>query len=127
MDSNRRAIIGAVLASAVVLAAGCAAAMQPPSSASAPVELVVTTDVGADLRFVPGEVSAPARTRVRVVFRNVSTQSHNLTFEAPIAGGTRTIVEPGGSDTLELLTPGPGRYAFGCTIHMGMSGTLAVN
>lgn len=127
MDSRRRAILGTILAAAGVLAAGCAGPAQSTPSASAAVELVVTTDAGADLRFVPGEVIAPARTRVRVTFRNVSTQPHNLTFDGPIGGGTRTIVEAGGSDAVELVTPGPGRYAFGCTIHMGMSGTLAVN
>jgi plastocyanin len=127
VDSNRRAILCAILASATVLAAGCAASAQPTASASAAVvELVVATDVGANLRFVPDEVTAPARTRVRVTFRNASTQPHNLTFEAPISGGTRTIVEAGGSDAIDLVTPGPGRYSFGCTIHMGMSGTLAV-
>lgn len=127
MDSNRRAILGAILASAAVLAAGCATPAQPTPSTSAAFELAVTTDVGTDLRFVPDEVTAPPRTRVRVMFRNVSTLPHNLTFDAPIAGGTRTIVEAGGSDAIELVTPGPGRYAFGCTIHVGMSGTLAVN
>lgn len=127
MDSRRRVILGTILACAAVLAAGCAGPAQSTPSATAVFELVVTTDGGADLRFVPGEVIAPARTRVRVTFRNVSTQPHNLTFDAPIVAGTRTIVEAGGFDAVELVTPGPGRYAFGCTIHMGMSGTLAVN
>ena len=127
MDSKRRVILGTILASAAVFAAGCALPAQSTPSASATVEVLVTTDVGADLRFVPAEVSAPALTRVRVTFRNVSTQPHNLTFDAPLGGGTRTIVEAGGSDAVELVTPGPGRYVFGCTIHMGMSGTLAVN
>lgn len=127
MGAKRRVILGTILALAAVLAAGCAGPAQSTPSASAAVELVVTTDGGADLRFVPAEVIAPARTRVRVTFRNVSTQPHNLTFDAPIVAGTRTIVEAGGVDAIELVTPGPGRYAFSCTIHVGMSGTLAVN
>jgi plastocyanin len=91
------------------------------------VEVVVSTDVAAGLRFVPDEVGAPSRTAVRLTFRNVSTEAHNLTFEPPISGGTRTIVEATGSDAIELVTPAPGRYTFVCTIHMGMSGTLTVN
>jgi plastocyanin len=86
----------------------------------------VTTDGAAELRFLPGEVTAPAHTPLRVVFRNASTQPHNLTFAAPIAGRSRTIVEAGTSDTIELTAREPGRFAFGCTIHMGMSGTLVV-
>jgi plastocyanin len=90
------------------------------------VEVVVTTDTGADLRFMPSDPSAPARTQVRLVFRNVSTQPHNLTLDAPLSRGTRTIVEAGSSDVIDFVTPAPGRYTFACTIHMGMTGALTV-
>ena len=125
MGLKRRAGRAALLASAAVLAA-CVASAQPVPTAGDSPEVVVTTDSGAELRFVPAEVVAPPNTPVRLVFRNASTQPHNLTFDAPLAGRTRTIVEAGGSDVIELTTPGPGRYGFGCTIHMGMSGTLDV-
>jgi plastocyanin len=116
------ALAVAVLA---VVVAGCVPTAQATPS-NGVVEVIVATDTAADLRFVPAEVTAPARTPIRVTLRNLSTQPHNLTFESPVDRGTRTIVEPGGSDVVDMVTPGPGRYAFACTIHMGMSGTLVV-
>ena len=118
-------MVAAAVAASAVVAAGCGPSVQASPSNGA-VEVIVATDGAADLRYVPAEVRAPARTPIRVMFRNLSTQPHNLTFEIPVGRGTRTIVEPGGSDFVDLVTPGPGRYAFACTIHMGMSGTLAV-
>lgn len=127
MDWTRRAIACAIVASMTVVAAGCAATAQPtPSSSAAVRELVITTDVAAELRFVPAAVSAPAHTPIRLTLRNLSTQAHNLTFANLALGGTRTIVEAGGSDAFDLVTPGPGQYPFACTIHMEMSGTLTV-
>lgn len=122
---NRLAILRAILALAAGLAA-CGEPAQPTGPTSGAVELVVTTDAAAELRFLPGEMTAPASTPLRVVFRNVSTQPHNLTFDAPVAGRTRTIVDAGTSDAFELTALRRGRFAFGCTIHMGMSGTLVV-
>ena len=43
-----------------------------------------------------------------------------------MTAATRTIVEPGGSDLLSVVPPGPGAYAFVCTIHEGMAGRLLV-
>lgn len=127
MDWIRRVIACAVVALMTVVVAGCAATAQPTPSASAAVrELVIATDGASELRFVPAAVSAPARTPIRLTLRNVSTQAHNLTFANPALGGTRTIVEAGGSDAFDLVTPGPGRYRFACTIHMEKSGTLTV-
>jgi len=129
--TDRRAGLRAILAAAIVVVTGCvagwAASAQPtPSTSAAPLELTVTTDLAEGLRFLPAEIRAPARAHVRVTLRNLSTESHNLTFQAPIAAATRTIVEAGGSDVVDFVTPGPGRYAFVCTIHMEMSGTLEV-
>jgi plastocyanin len=115
------------LASAVTLLAGCAAwAPATPSPSPVVVELTVATDTAAGLRYVPDQIGAPAHARVRLTLRNLSTEAHNLTFDAPVSGATRTIVEPGGSDVIDLVTPAPGRYSFVCTIHMEMSGTLTV-
>lgn len=124
-----RAILAPAMVAAVVVASLVASSCAPSVQATPTdglLEVIVATDGGAHLRYVPAEVSAPARTKIRVTFRNLSTQPHNLTFESPVGRGTRTIVEPGGSDFVDIVTPGPGRYAFACTIHMGMSGTLAV-
>jgi plastocyanin len=127
MHPGRRAVLRAILGFALLFAASCATSPPAsPSTSGAVMEVVVATDVAAKLLFRPTEVSAPARTRIRLTFRNVSTQAHNLTFDAPMSGATRTIVEAGGSDAIDFLTPGPGRYSFACTIHMGMTGTLTV-
>ena len=37
-----------------------------------------------------------------------------------------TVVVPGASETLEFKAPDPGEYAFVCTLHPGMGGTLVV-
>jgi plastocyanin len=111
---------------ALAVAGGCV----PPGSArpagTPAIELTVSSAAGDALAFVPDSIAAPAGTSVRITFRNMSSQSHNLTFHAPISVGSRTIVDAGASDALVLLTPGPGRYPFVCTIHMDMSGTLVV-
>lgn len=110
----------------LAVAAACALPIASRQSATPGLELVVSSAPGEVLSFVPGGISAPAATLVRVRFRNGSSQAHNLTFQAPISAATRTIVEPGASDAATFETPGPGSYTFVCTIHMGMSGTLTV-
>jgi plastocyanin len=108
-----------------LLAAGCLAQGSAPATAA--VELTVSSAAGNALAFVPDVLAAPAGALTRVTFRNVSSQSHNLTFQAPISVGSRTIVEAGTSDVIALTTPTQaGQYRFVCTIHEGMSGTLAV-
>lgn len=127
MDWMGQAVARAVVASMTVVLAGCAVAAPPaPSSSGAVRQVVIATDPATELRFVPAAVSAAPTSAIRLTFRNVSTQAHNLTFADPKLGATRTIVEAGGSDAFDLVTPGPGRYSFACTIHMEMSGTLTV-
>jgi plastocyanin len=109
-----------------LLAAGCVAQATPRPTAATAVELTVSSAAGHTLAFVPDVLAAPAGVLISVTFRNVSSQSHNLTFQAPISVGSRTIVEAGSSDLVVLTTPTPGRYPFVCTIHEGMTGTLAV-
>jgi plastocyanin len=118
-----------LLETVIVTLAVAAACAMPVASGSLPtpaLELVVGSAPGDALRFVPAAISAPADTLIRVAFRNDSTAAHNLTFQGPISAATQTIVEAGGTDAAVFLTPGPGRYTFVCTIHMGMSGTLTV-
>jgi plastocyanin len=116
----------ALLALVVVLAGGCVRADAASPGATAALELMVGSAAGDELAFVPDTVGAPSGTRVRITFRNESSQPHNLTFPAPISAASVTIVEPGMSDAVDLLTPGPGSYPFVCTIHVGMSGTLTI-
>jgi plastocyanin len=106
-----------VVALVLGLASGCV---------RAPVEVAVGSAPGEALAFLPDAVGAPAGTNIRITFRNESSQPHNLTFPAPISAASMTIVEPGMSDVIQLLTPAPGSYPFVCTIHVGMSGTLTV-
>jgi len=76
--------------------------------------------------FDPRAIGAPAATRVAVGFENVSTLEHNLVFLAPVGSRTKEIVIPGERVILEFTTPGAGSYAFVCTIHEEMRGTLSV-
>ena len=114
-----------VLALVAAVAAGCLPAGALPLGTPT-LELRVASAAGEALAFVPGALRAPARTYVRITFQNGSSQQHNLTFQTPISVGSNTIVEAGASDGVELVTPGPGTYAFVCTIHVDMSGTLTV-
>ena len=84
------------------------------------------TDTGAELKFDPAEVTVQAGADVRLTFENRSTVPHNLTFQGPINVATSTIVAPGTSETLEFKAPDAGEYAFVCTLHPGMGGTLVV-
>jgi plastocyanin len=88
----------------------------------------VGTDTGAALQFEPANVQAPANTAIRLVFTNNSdSQPHDLTFQdGAITAATSPNIPPGGSETLEFTTPGPGEYRFICTIHPGMEGVLTV-
>lgn len=90
------------------------------------VEITVGTDTGAELKFEPGEVSVPAGADVRLTFENRSTVPHNLTFQGPPNVATATIVAAGALETLEFEAPDTGEYAFVCTLHPGMAGTLLV-
>jgi plastocyanin len=118
---------------AVALAgSGCAVGPAPTSSGAAaaggPVtEVVIGTDDGAALRFVPSTVHAPSGRAVRVTFQNRSAVSHNLIFMPPFEGGTRTIVEAGGTDVVGFGPLQAGAMRFGCTIHQGMEGVLIVD
>jgi plastocyanin len=116
----------ALVAAALLVTASGALLGAALPDASAAAEVLISTDTGQALAFEPAVATAPADSTVRVVFTNASTIAHNLTFQAPLSGGTRTIVEPGATDVVLLRTPGPGSYSFVCTIHMDMSGTIEV-
>lgn len=97
---------------------------QAPSGAT--VEITIGTDSGAELKFDPPEISVPAGADVRLTFENRSTVPHNLTFQGPPNVATAMIVAAGTSETLEFTAPDAGEYAFVCTLHPGMGGTLVV-
>jgi plastocyanin len=101
-----------------------------PSAAASPagatVEVQVATDTGADLQFAPSEVTVRSAADVRLTFENRSTVPHNLTIQEPINVATSMVVAPGTSETVQFTAPGPGEYAFVCTLHPGMGGRLIV-
>lgn len=101
----------------------------PPGTASAgeTVQLTIGTDAGTALEFDPTTVSAPAGATLQVTFENRSAAlPHNLTFGEPINDATATIIDPGGTESLEFPAPEPGDYQYVCTLHPGMEGTLTV-
>ncbi len=109
----------AVLIGAAVL--GC-------SGASASLSAIeISTAPGHELGFEPKAPSVDFAASIVLTFRNRSSQAHNLVFVDTIDAATRTIVEPGTSDEIGLVVPGPGSYPFVCTIHEGMHGSLSVD
>ena len=100
------------------------AASAPASGATT--ALTIGTKTGDELEFDPDEVSVPTGAQVSVTFENRSALPHNLTFGAPIDVATSPVVAPGASETIQFAAPAPGDYAFNCTIHPGMQGTLTV-
>jgi plastocyanin len=110
---------------------GAGAAPSPTAATSgapagATVETTIGTDPGAELKFDPDGVTVQAGADVRLTFENRSTVPHNLTFQGPPNVATSTVVSPGASETLEFTSPDAGTYAFVCTLHPGMGGTLTV-
>lgn len=100
----------------------------PSPQAGGEVDLVIGTDTGQNVQFVPDEAEVPAGAEVSLTFENRATVPHNLTFQPPIDAATSTIVAPGDSETIEFTAPTePGDYGWVCTIHPGMEGTLRVS
>ena len=121
-------------ASAAPSPSASASAAPSASASSAPsgspggetTSLTIGTKTGDELEFDPDEVSVPAGAQVSVTFENRAALPHNLTFGAPINVATSPVVAAGASETIEFTAPAPGDYAFNCTIHPGMQGTLTV-
>jgi plastocyanin len=114
-------------------AAPPSASQEPTASGSASrepsgetVEVTVSTDTGADLKFDPAELTVQAGADVQVTFENRASVPHNLTFQAPINVATSTVVAPGTSETVQFKAPAAGEYLFVCTLHPGMGGKLTV-
>jgi plastocyanin len=116
---------------AALLVAACAVSVPSgdarPGSTAASSTLEIRTGDGTDRRFVPAASTVSAGRAVRVVFHNRSSEAHNLSFTGALEHiRTRTIMEPGTSETLSFVAPGPGAYPFVCTVHVGMAGQLIV-
>jgi plastocyanin len=142
---SMRSSLGAGIAALALVVAACggagtgaasapasSATVAPPASASArasaagPANVTIATGTGSNLVFDPAKVTVPAGSDVHVTFTNRADVPHNLTFGDPIAKATSTVVAPGATESLEFTAPAAGEYAFRCTIHPGMGGTLVV-
>lgn len=116
----------ALALAAFALSAACIpAAGGQPSDGPSPGPLVIVTESG-QRAFDPASVTAATGTTVRLLYRNSSQESHNLTFLSPLSAATKTIMEPGQEELLEFAVPAAGLYRFVCTIHPGMAGALTV-
>lgn len=72
-----------------------------------------------DLGFRPNPVTADAD--LTVTWTNTGAVTHTITFDAgPDCGSLAS------GDTLSVLFPGPGSYAYHCAIHAVMKGTVTV-
>jgi plastocyanin len=100
----------------------------PGGSGDVPPLLIdVSTSAGTERQFVPASVRVPVGVPIRLVFRNASSESHNLSFTGALEPvRTRTIMDAGEHDELTMAAPPPGTYRFVCTIHEGMTGELRV-
>lgn len=96
------------------------------SSSAGAIQITLGTDTDAGLKFDPASISVPAGAAVTVTFDNRATVPHNLTFQAPINAASAAVVAPGTTETVTFTAPAAGEYAFVCTIHPGMGGTLIV-
>lgn len=111
----------------VLLILGCvASAPTATGELDADADVTIATAAGETLAFDPSTTSVRATGRIALTFQNHSSLSHNLVFTDGLTAATRTIVEPGSSDRLLLVSPLPGTYPFVCTIHEGMAGTLVI-
>ena len=115
----------AALALVAVVLAACGGGSSSPSASLPAHDVLVQTDTGGALKFEPSSPTATG-TSFQLLFRNISTMPHNLTFEG-IDAKTQAIVNPGAFELVPVTVPGPGQYPFTCTIHPGMTGTLTVS
>jgi plastocyanin len=126
--AHRSARVGGAFGIALgLLLSACQTADPAPVSApSSGVRVVVGTAAGDTLAFDPAEIAVGSVVPVTLEFRNHSRLPHNLVFTGGLSASTRTIVEPGAFDELQLLPPRAGMYPFVCTIHSEMAGRLVV-
>ncbi len=115
---------------AAAAASPTAVAPQPTATPPPPAPTGATVTIAAqDVRFVPGSASAPLGAHVTVIFNNDDAGvAHNLVLYGPDRtrlGGTDVFTGPGTQQfSFDAVAPGP--YAYACTVHRAMSGTLTV-
>jgi plastocyanin len=89
--------------------------------ASAPA--AATVQANTSLQFTPGQVDIAAGGTVTWQF---STTAHNVTFNASAAGTPANIGTTSSASVARTFTTA-GTFAYTCTIHAGMNGTVVVH
>lgn len=125
-----RGLIGSLVAVAALtcLLAGCGSgggygtAAQPAGTPSEPAPDASSSTVRIeDFKFVPATLTV--KPGVRVTVTNGGSTAHTATADDGRAFDTGAV-DPGSSKAIELSKPGD--YAYHCSIHSFMHGTIAV-
>jgi plastocyanin len=121
----RRIVVASLLATGVVVAAGCGGDDDGSSLADEAVpddpDVVVRAE---DMAFDPDELEVPAGEPLTIVIDNRDEGvNHNIHVEgAP--GPNKTRLEQGVSQQALTVTLEAGEYEYVCDIHPNMTGTL---
>jgi plastocyanin len=121
---KRRMFVLLVSVAAAALAAGCgggghgATASAPSGGASSRAPAAISI---RDFKFSPGTISVRSGARVRIA--NSDSTPHTVTADDGHSFDSGTV-QPGASASIHV--PGTGTYAYHCTIHPFMTGTLVV-
>ncbi|MGH7655612.1 MAG: cupredoxin domain-containing protein [Gemmatimonadaceae bacterium] len=115
MKLHHTILTAAVLAGAA--ACGGSTYSTGPSGNPAP----NTVDALASLAFSPSTLTVPSGTTVTFTFQGVA---HNVTF-TPATGVPADIATTSNTSVQRTFSTA-GTYAYHCTIHAGMSGTVVV-
>lgn len=79
-------------------------------------------DATADLKFSPN--TSTVKTGDVVLWTNSGSVPHNVTFDSQQALTSQTMQQ---GDTWAVQFSVPGTYAYHCTFHPGMDGTITVS
>lgn len=114
-----------IIAAIAALATGCGGGGGGPSAGAAPSaggSPSTSSSISIDnFKFSPRAIRVPADARVKVT--NNDSAPHTVTADDGQSFDSGTV-DPGGSSSFQA--PAPGSYAYHCTIHPFMKGTLSV-
>ena len=82
----------------------------------------VTSQATADLHFSPNSQSVKVGQVIQ--WTNTGSVPHNVTFDSYSDLTSQTLQQ---NDTWEVEFTTPGTYAYHCTFHPGMDGTITVS
>ncbi|HEY2703036.1 MAG TPA: plastocyanin/azurin family copper-binding protein [Candidatus Dormibacteraeota bacterium] len=126
---TRRATLTGVAAGTLLVLTGCGnggtgVLATPPPDGPQPVP--AGTAAAAVIRESDELAFGPATTTVAVgnvvEWRNAGTTPHNVTFDGYVQSSSMQ-----GGESFRLRFPKPGSFAYVCTYHAGMGGTITVH